>query len=96
MPDIIERLSTCIENGVSTQTLLADALAEITEQRKRQNELEKVLIILVRTGWPWGEDGEPNELFLNCKDGYAAAMIEARELLGFGLRSTITRTEPAT
>jgi c-di-GMP-binding flagellar brake protein YcgR len=35
------------------------ALAEISSLRQRRDELEKVLLILVDTGWPWGKDGKP-------------------------------------
>lgn len=43
------------------------------------------------------ESGEvdPNAIFNASKDGFATAMTEARELLGLGHLSTITRTEPA-
>ncbi len=96
MSGIIERLKACIENDAVDKTILPDALAEIIELRKRRDKLEMLLIMLVRTGWPWQEDGKPNDMFLNSKDGYADAMLEAKELLGLELRSTITRTEPRT
>jgi len=96
MSEITERLRLGMEKGTVDQTLLEDALAEIGELRKRRDRLEILLIMLVRTGWPWQEDGTPNEILHNCKDGYAGAMHEAKELLGLELRSTITRTEPRT
>ncbi|RNC73279.1 MAG: hypothetical protein ED859_00795 [Desulfuromonadales bacterium] len=85
-----------MENGSNDPTLLAEVIAGIEELQKRQNELEKLLLILVRTGWPWQDDGEPNELFRNSKEGYASAMTEAKQLLGLGHLSIITRTEPRT
>lgn len=96
MSEITDRLKLELEKGTADQPLLADALAEIGELRKRRDKLEILLIMLVRTGWPWQEDGTPNEILRNCKDGYAEAMHEAKELLGLELRSTITRTEPRT
>ena len=96
MPNMIDRLKTAIETGAIDPALLPEVLAEMLELRKRGNDLETVLIMLVRTGWPWQENGEPNEILLNCKDGYASAIVEAKELLGLGHRSTITRTEPPT
>lgn len=96
MSDIMERLKACIESGAIEPALLPEAIEEISELRKRRDELEMVLLMLVRTGWPWHEDGEPNEILSNCKDGYAAAIMEARELLGLEHRSVLTRTEPRT
>jgi len=96
MPNLIFRLKTAIETGVMDETLLPEVLEEMLELRKRGNELETVLIMLVRKGWPWQENGEPNEILPNCKDGYASAIVEAKELLGLGNRSMITRTEPPT
>ena len=96
MADITERLRLGMEQGTVDQTLLVDALAEIGALRKHRDKLEILLIMLVRTGWPWQDDGTPNEILRNAKDGYAEAMHEARELLGLELRSTITRTEPRT
>ena len=75
---------------------IPELVAEIEGLRKRVNELEELLIMLVRTGWPWDEDGDPNGIFHSCRDGYTTAIVEARELLGLDHRSRITRTEPRT
>ncbi len=56
--------------------------AELSVLRHRTFELERVMQVLVRTGWPWDADGKPNEILRNCTEDYAAAMLEARELLG--------------
>ncbi len=96
MSNLLERLNACRESGAIDPALLPEAVFEIGELRKRQNELEELLIMIVRTGWPWDEDGEPNDIFRTCKDGYSSAMIEAKKLLGLGHLSTITRTEPRT
>ncbi|WP_306535636.1 hypothetical protein [Geobacter sp.] len=96
MSTVVERLKACLESGAWDPALTSEAIAEISELRKRQNELEMVLLMLVRTGWPWQEDGEPNEMYRNGKDGYVSAMGEAKELLGLGHLSMITRTEPRT
>ena len=78
------------------KALLTDTVEEIAGLRKRRDELETVLLMLVRTGWPWQEDGTPNEILPHCKDGYAVAMQEAKGLLGLDHLSMITRTEPRT
>ena len=96
MADILTRLKTSIETGLIDGTLLPEAAAEIAELRKRQNEVEELLIMIVRTGWPWDEDGEPNEIFRTSRDGFSTAMSEARYLLGLDHLSKITRTEPRT
>ncbi|GFE59301.1 hypothetical protein [Geobacter sp. AOG1] len=96
MPDVLERLKACGEDGRVDRTLLSQAVEEMAGLRKRRDELELVLLMLVRTGWPWQEDGTPNGILLNCKDGYAAAMHDAKELLGLDHLSMITRTEPRT
>jgi hypothetical protein len=94
--NILDRLNACRESGVIDPALLPEAVAAIGELVKRQNVLEELLIMIVRTGWPWDEEGEPNEIFRTCKDGYAAAMIEAKKLLGLDHLSRITRMEPRT
>lgn len=96
MPDVLERLKACGEDGRVDRTLLSQAVEEMAGLRKRRDELELVLLMLVRTGWPWQEDGTPNGILHNCKDGYAAAMKDAKELLGLDHLSMITRTEPRT
>ncbi len=96
MSNVMERLHACMENGSVDRTLLPDLAEEIEGLRKRVNELEELLIMLVRTGWPWDEDGVPNGIFHTCRDGFATAIVEARELLGLDHRSRITRTEPRT
>ncbi|RII26652.1 MAG: hypothetical protein CXR31_09550 [Geobacter sp.] len=96
MPDVLERLKSDGNNGSPDRALLDEAVGEIAGLRKRRDELEMVLLMLVRTGWPWQEDGTPNGILPNCKDGYAAAIQEAKELLGLDHLSMITRTEPKT
>ena len=96
MSNFFERLKTNLEGGAVDPSLLPEAVKEYSELRDRVNTLEELLIMIVRTGWPWDEEGEPNAIFHTAKDGFATAMVEARDLLGLGLRSTITRTEPRT
>lgn len=69
------------------------ALTEITSLRQQKDELEAVLTTLVKTGWPWDNDGRPNEIFYSCPDGFAPAMITAKKLLGQSQQSMIHRTE---
>ncbi len=96
MSTALERLKTSLENGTIDPSLLADVEKEFRDLTSRVNELEELLIMIVRTGWPWDDEGEPNAIFHASRDGFAAAMAEARDLLGLGRRSTITRTEPRT
>lgn len=96
MSNALERLKTSFENGGVDRSLLAEVENEFRELSTRADELEERLIMIVRTGWPWDEEGEPNAIFHASKDGFATAMAEARELLGLGGRSRITRTEPKT
>ena len=96
MSNALERLKTSLENGIIDLSLLSDLEKEQRELGDRANELEELLIMIVRTGWPWDEEGEPNAIFHTSKDGFATAMAEARELLGLSRRSMITRTEPRT
>ena len=92
----LERLKSGLENGKADIALLSVVEKEFDELKGRVDELEELLIVIVRTGWPWDEDGEPNGILHAARDGYAAAMVAARELLGLDRRSAITRTEPKT
>jgi hypothetical protein len=96
MSDALERLKAGLESGTIDLSLLSELESEQRELRSRLSELEELLIMIVRTGWPWDEEGEPNAIHHAARDGFAAAMAEARELLGLGRRSAITRTEPRT
>jgi hypothetical protein len=96
MPDITERLQSCMESDTANSKLLGEALQEICELRKRRDALEEILIILARTEVPWDAVGKPTDAFPVFKERYLKAMHEASELLGLELRSSITRTEPRT
>jgi hypothetical protein len=96
MSDALERLKAGLEGGKIDLSLLAEVEGEQHELKSRLDQVEELLIMIVRTGWPWDDEGEPNAIFHTSRDGFATAMAEARELLGLGHRSTITRTEPKT
>jgi hypothetical protein len=96
MANTLERLKSAMEGGKLDLSLLDEAENEQRELRSRLDRLEELLIMIVRTGWPWDDEGEPNAIHHAANDGFAAAMAEARELLGLGRRSMITRTEPRT
>jgi hypothetical protein len=96
MPDIVAKLKKGMGNEAADRALLEDALQEITQLRGRRDALEEILIILVRTGFPWDEEGAPTDSFPAFRERYQRVMHEASELLGLELRSTITRTEPRT
>ena len=95
MPNALEQLKTSLQNGTFDMSLLAAMEKEYSELRSRVDELEELMIMIVRTGWPWDEEGEPNAIFHASRDGFATSMAEAREMLGLN-RSRITRTEPKT
>jgi len=95
MANILDTLKADLETGVVDSHILTEVVKEFEELRIRTNELEELLIMIVRTGWPWDDEGEPNAIFHASKDGFATAMVEARNLLGLQ-RSTINRTEPKT
>jgi len=95
MPNLLERLKSNLESGNVDPLLLSDVVKGYAELTDRANQLEELLIMIVRTGWPWDEEGEPNAIFHASRDGFATAMAEARDLLGLR-RSMITRTEPKT
>lgn len=96
MQKMLEKLKAILEKGAVDSDLLPELVAECAELNSRVDQLEELLIMIVRTGWPWDEEGEPNAIFYASKDGFANAMVEARDLLGLGHRSTLTRTEPKT
>ncbi len=96
MSNAFERLKSNLEHVEMYHSLLSDVEKEYRELSNKANEFEELLIMIVRTGWPWDEEGEPNAIFHASKDGFATAMVAARGLLGLGHRSTITRTEPRT
>jgi hypothetical protein len=96
MPDALARLKSSLQEKGIDQSLLAELESEHAELVKKADELEMLLITIVRTGWPWDEEGEPNVIHDAVKDGYTTAMVEARNLLGLNLATRITRTEPKT
>jgi hypothetical protein len=96
MSDIAARLKQGMGNEAADRVLLEDALREITELRVRRDALEEMMIILVRTGFPWDEEGTPGEAFAAFRERYQRVIHEASEMLGLELRSTINRTEPRT
>ena len=96
MPNALARLkSNLLEKGVDP-SLLAELENEYAELVKKGDELELLLITIVRTGWPWDEEGAPNVIHDAVKGGFTTAMVEARNLLGLNLATMITRTEPKT
>jgi hypothetical protein len=96
MPEALEKLNNTPVNDAVDPLLLAEVQRQRDELRVRVNHLEELLIMIVRTGWPWDGDGEPNAIFNTSKNGFPTAILEAHDLLGLGLLSTINRTEPRT
>jgi hypothetical protein len=96
MPTALARLKDTLETHGIAPALLAEAEQEHAELAHKADELELLLITIVRTGWPWDEEGEPTVIHSAVKDGYTTAMVAARNLLGLNLNTMITRTEPKT
>ena len=96
MPNAVARLKSRIQEQGVDQSLLGDLESEYAELVKKSDELETLLITIVRTGWPWDEEGNPNQIYGAVRDGYANAMVEAKKLLGLGMNTMINRTEPRT
>lgn len=96
MTAVLEQLKQLLSEETVNPELLKDLITQTEELQKRNDALEELLIMLVRTGWPWNEDGIPNAIYHNCRDGYPQAIAQARTLLGLEFRSKITRTEPRT
>lgn len=92
MSDLSERLKSSLGDGAEGEALIK----EIDALREQRDQLEEILILLVRTGLPWDEEGRLGENFPHFKERYEKAMHEAARLLGLDRRSTITRTEPRT
>ena len=96
MQNILDRLKSDLGTGAIDPSILTEAVTEIEALRLKTNMLEELLIMLVRTGWPWDADGEPNGIFSSCLPGYVAAIVEARKHLGLDHLSMITGTERPT
>lgn len=96
MPNALTRLKNKLQTKEIDPSLLAELENEYAELVKKADELETLLITIVRTGWPWDEEGEPNVIHDAVKGGFTTAMVEARNLLGLNLATRITRTEPKT
>lgn len=96
MPNALARLKIRLQDRGIDPSLLSELEVEYAELVHKADALETLLITIVRTGWPWDEEGEPNAIHDSARDGFAAAMVEARNLLGLNLVSRLTRTEPKT
>ncbi len=96
MPTPLARLKAALHEQGLAPALLAEVENDYAELVKKADEMELLLITIVRSGWPWDEEGEPNVIHDAVKDGYTTAMVAARNLLGLNLATRITRTEPKT
>ncbi len=72
-----------------------DVIEEVVALQQRINQLEAGLIMLVRTGDHYENQGIEDDGG-TLRDSFAAALKEARTLLGLEHRSVLTRTEPRT
>jgi hypothetical protein len=84
MPNALARLKNRLQEQGVDLSLLADLETDYTELVKKSDELETLLITIVRTGWPWDEEGTPNLIHGAVKDGYATAMVGPRRCSDWG------------
>ena len=96
MSNSLERLKTCLTNGEIDLSRMSELEDDYRTLQQKADEFEKLLIKLVRTGWPWDEDGQPNAILKASKGGFSSAMQEAHDLLGLNYQSMINRAEPRT
>lgn len=96
MPNPLAQLKNRLQELGLDPALLAELESDYAELKHKADRLELLLITIVRTGWPWDEEGTPNAVLGTVRDGYGQAMLEAKELLGLGLKTMINRTEPRT
>lgn len=96
MPTSLARLKSRLEEQGVDPALWGELETDYAELVHKADRLELLLITIVRAGWPWDGEGEPNAIHREVKDGYCQAMVEAKELLGLGLNTMINRTEPKT
>jgi hypothetical protein len=96
MPNALARLKTALQEKGVDPSILGELEAEYADLHHKADELETLLIMIIRTGWPWDEDGEPNAIHDAVRSGFTTSMLEARDLLGLNLNTRITRTEPKT
>jgi hypothetical protein len=96
MPNALVRLKNKLQDLGVDPAVAAELESDYAGLVSKADKLELLLITIVRAGWPWDEDGEPNAICHTARDGFTAAMLEARDLLGLNLNTRITRTEPKT
>lgn len=96
MSNALEKLKTSLKEDIINMSIMSELEDDYRELKHQADEFEKLLIILVRTGWPWDEDGEPNAIFHASKEGFSSTMREAHDLLGLNHQTIINRTEPKT
>lgn len=68
--------------------------AELAALRTQRGELQGVMRALVKNGWPWAGDGQPNGVAHSAGDGFAAAMLAAKRLLAKGDQEIAELPEP--
>lgn len=96
MPNALARLKKSLQEQGADPSLLAELENEYAERVTKSDKIEALLITIVRTGWPWDEEGNPNVIHDAVRDGYTTSMVAAKDLLGLGMTTMITRTEPRT
>ena len=95
MPQILEKVKECLKAGGTEGRYATDVIEEVATLQQRINQLEAALIMLVRTGAHY-ENQSIEDDGGTLRDSFAAALKEARTLLGLEHRSVLTRTEPRT
>ena len=95
MPRILEKVKESLKAGGTEGKYATDVIEAVAALQQRINQLEAALIMLVRTGGHYENQGIEDDGGI-LRDSFAAALKEARTLLGLEHRSVLTRTEPRT
>lgn len=95
MPRILEKVKESLKAGGTEEKYATDVIEAVDALQQRINQLEAALIMLVRTGGHYENQGIEDDGG-TLRDSFAAALKEARTLLGLEHRSVLTRTEPRT
>ena len=95
MPRILENVKESLKAGGIEEKHATDVIEAVAALQQRINQLEAALIMLVRTGGHYENQGIEDDGG-TLRDSFTAALKEARTLLGLEHRSVLTRTEPRT
>lgn len=96
MPRILEKVKESLKAGGTDSKYATEVIEEVTALQQKIDQLEAALIMLVRTGAHYENQVIEDDGGGTLRDGFTAALKEARTILGLEHRSVLTRTEPRT